>query len=490
MAMEQRENYPKQPIHERAERIERVREELNTRPSRKLSGDDQVAIAEDLHSLLRRIEKTKGIQPARVLREAHIGGDDPAKYLAQYAIRPGAGSDRLRKKVRAYYDIARAAAKLAEIDEGEALLEVFHRAEFWQTRHSRTTSHEFADLSERLRRVMDAVAAKHRLTEYFNHVRDGGGILTPTLDCFHRELEAASPLPPGKVAIEFYHSWDPQNWPIEFWQPATEVEDGNGDHIPAYPLLILGAWRLDPPFSASITADDGNITGTVEGVYEVELSLCIVPIEKALQATPALRVHATTSLSSIPAVEGGHITFSWGGVPVLKPGNVQIHGRRDPGNQDVLCSARIKVGALPRLLAEYFPDLTSATGGNGTAGGVRFLPIRAGVCEHWFDLPIMGDIYDPMTQRLANRPSGYSLAGQFDSNEFPSAEFRYGTLADVVHRRLCDPVSGIDFLLRKKAEILCDLYENALRRGQQQREQGWECVRQRWGLPSSTSRDT
>jgi hypothetical protein len=107
------------------------------------------------------------------------------------------------------------------------------------------------------------------------------------------------------------------------------------------------------------------------------------------------------------------------------------------------------------------------------------------VCEDWFDLPLTGDRYDPMTQRLADRARGYSLASRFDSYEFPSAEFRPGSLADLVHRCLCDPSEGIDIRLSERAEILRDLYGTALRRGIRQRQRAWECVRQRSAPPTS-----
>ena len=85
-----------------------------------------------------------------------------------------------------------------------------------------------------------------------------------------------------------------------------------------------------------------------------------------------------------------------------------------------------------------------------------------------------------MSQRIADRALGYALADLGRTPESPSVEFEFDTIADTIHRCLCDAAQGIDVRLKDHAELLRGIYEEALNLGLSERQQGWELVKKRW----------
>ncbi len=495
-----------------AARVYRLRKALTAQPSPTLSPIDQKTVAEALHKLLREIEDKHRIKKAQVMREAGLGGEgDSTKHLSQYAILPGANPARLRKKAGGYEKLVKAAARLASLDESEVLLEVFGQASFWQMAGTREPEREFEELAHRLRHIAVAVARKHDLTAFFRHVKKGGGVMTPSAECWRKELVWARPLAPNEIDVEFHFGdfGGPQIWPIEFDQPTYEAEDGSGDHVPVYPSLVLGAWRFDPfPVSVSAQLDNpdgsaGSISGTVEGQSTVELRLCIVPIGKNLEATPALRVEWTVALSSLsthpaaspterdsgtaddPACDTTPIlSFPWAHMPPLKKGRSKTFGRTGSSDCDVPCEAIVETDPISSQFAAYFREhYTDLSETASPAVGVRFLPILGGVCEDWFGLETSENQYDPMQQRLADR---IQRIAEWPLSEYPSAEFSFATLADAMHRCLCDLSNGLDQQLERQAESLKRVYYEHLRIALEERADGWEQVKKRWeGFASS-----
>jgi hypothetical protein len=483
----------------------RLRKALGPQPGPVLSPTDQKTVAEALHKLLQEIEDKHHIKKAQVMREAGLGGEgDSTKHLSQYAIPPGANPARLRKKAGRYEKLAKVAAKLARLDESEVLLEVFGQASFWQMTGTREPEPEFEELANRLRLIMVAVARKHTLTAFFRDVKKGGGVATPNADCWRREVELGRQLAPHEIDVEFHfgHFGGPQIWPIEFDQPTCEAEDGNGDHMPVYPSLVLGAWRFDPfPVTVFSQINDAGesvlpISWVVEGRSTIELRLCIVPIGKNLEATPALRVECTVALSSpgtdaspspiecgaattdCPSSAGSPIlTFPWQGMPPLKKGRSRTWGHNGVGDL-VACEVVVETDPIPSQFGAYFrEEHANPSEPASMAAGVRFLPIYGKVCEDWFGLETLEDQYDPMQQRLANRALGVA---QWPGSEAPSTEFAFGTLADAVHRCLCDPINGIDKQFEHQAEFLKRVYDAHLRVAREERAGGWEQVNRRW----------
>lgn len=520
---------------DRADRVRLLRNALGANPTPKLGAADQEAVSRDLHRLLQRVQEERGIAKSKILRQARIGDeDDSTKHLSQYATPPNRKPARLTKKVTAYANLARAAAKLAGLEEDDALLEVFGRASFWQSTITRQASPEFEELAARLRLVMDGIARKFDLTGLFVDVLKSGGVLDTRPDCFWRERDTSTLLTPQDIGLEFDFGGfgGPQAWPIEFYQPTTETETGTGDQIPVYPSLVLGAWWLDHPFPAAVgnemtdardlwfrgkiiptfpvsviaevTDADGStrtISGTVKGRHEVELRLCIVPVGKTLEATPALRVQLSSALSPLtsysatpsfesetPATESVPchtipiLTFPWEQMPPLRPGKSKVVGRSASGDRDVECEIDIKGDVMPRIIREYFDDANSVI-------GVRFLPITGAICEDWFSFTASQNHYDPMQRRLAQREQGSAIADLYLIRESPAAKFRFDTLADIIDRCLCDGVDGLDMRLQDRAELRKGLYDDALRVARRHREEGWSLVEKRWAPPSHASDD-
>jgi hypothetical protein len=496
-----------------AARIHRLRTALGVQPSPTLSPTDQKTVAEALYKLLQEIEREHGVKKAQVMREAGLGGDgDSTKHLSRYAIKPDGNRARLRKRTGGYEKIAKAAAKLSARDESEVLVEVFGQASFWQKTGTREPEPEFEELADRLRYIMDAVARKHDLTAFFQDVKKGGGVAVASSHCWRKEMELGRPLAPHEIDMEFHfgdYYGGPQIWPIEFDQPTYEAEDANGEHVPVYPSLVLGAWRFDPfrvIVSAQLNDPDGSvrpITGPVEGRSMIQLRLCIVPTGKNLEATPALRVQWTVELSSLrtdavasPA-EGGAgpadpsschatriLTFPWWSMPPLKQGRSNTFGR---SGSDILdCEAVVDTDTIPIQLGEYFrEDYSDLSETAAVAAGVRFLPIYGKVCEDWFGLQTSKNQYDPMKERLAYRKQGIA---EWPISESPSAEFSFDVLADALHRCLCDPSNGLDKQFERQAESLKCTYDERLRIAREERADGWKQVKERWE-PFSPSAD-
>ncbi len=501
----------------RAERLHRLRKALADKP--KLSLADQETVAQALYGLLQRTEKDHRIPKAHVMREAGLGGEgDSTKHLSQYAIPPDGNSERLRKKAGPYEKLAKAAAKLADLDEGQVLMEVFDQASFWRSTGTREAAEEFEELAKRLRYVINAVARKHDLGSFFQDVKKCGGVITPNADSWRREEEMGRLLQPHEIEVQFHFGGfgGPQKWPIEFDQLTYEAEDGNGDHVPVYPSLVLGAWQFNPfpvGVEAQMTDVHGSanpISGTVEGRSTIELRLCIVPIGRSLEATPALRVQWTVALSSLRAASvaapdkidaGVGDSSSCDGAPILnfhssvhmpllKRGKSKIVGHSVEGDREVDCEAFVESDMIPNPFRAYFGDLDSAVSETvDSAVGVRFLPLTGKACEDWFGLRISDDHYDPMQQRLADRIQGNNVVDWFCLSESPSTQFGFDTLADMIDRCLCDTANGLDIQLESQAESLRRAYDEHRRLAVRQRAEGWECVKKRWEAFSSAGPD-
>jgi hypothetical protein len=218
-----------------AERSRRLRMALKEPP--RMQGDDQITAAEALHGLLERMEQRHGVRKKEVLRGAGIGSkEDSTKHLSQYAIPQDLTpeevrmrSKRLRKNVRPYLAIAKAAAKLAGLDEDEVLLELFGHAGSWARSGTREPAPESEKLAERLRFVTAGIARKYELTAFFREVEKAGVAPIPSMKCFERDT--GRPVAMEEIEIEFIY-WS-QEWPIEFNQPSWEAETEAGERLPA-----------------------------------------------------------------------------------------------------------------------------------------------------------------------------------------------------------------------------------------------------------------
>jgi hypothetical protein len=97
----------------------------------------------------------------------------------------------------------RAAARQADLDEGDVLLEVFERANFWR-HHAREAAPEFAELASRLRFVAEGISARHKLSEFFREVERACVSPAPAPEYIQRDAENDG-LVGEEIAIEFSH---------------------------------------------------------------------------------------------------------------------------------------------------------------------------------------------------------------------------------------------------------------------------------------------
>ena len=217
-----------------------------------------------------------------------------------------------------------------------------------------------------------------------------------------------------------------------------------------------------------------------------------------MEATPALRVELNTTLSPLITPSAGAastssdatpiLTFPWVSMPMLKRGRSKVVGRSASGNKDVICEVDVPDNVIFRLFKDYFVDLASSPSGQpAIATGPRFLPITGAVCEDWFGFAPSKNHYDPMQKRIAARTQGYPVADRYPTDGLPAAEFKFDTLADTIHRCLCDDSDGLDIRLKDQAELLRGTYTAARGLAMKQRQEGWERVKKRCASPSCAS---
>lgn len=509
---------------DRAERVLQLRRAIAPDLAPKLGATDQEAVSRAVYGLLQRMQEERGISKAFVMREARLATEgDSTKHLLQYATPPHRKPARLNKKIAPYVKLAQTVARLAALDEDQTLLEVFGGASFWQSTATREASREFVELAERLRFVMGGISRKYNLAKFFSDVLNGGGVLT--FDHISYMRDESGMIPPENMDLIFDFNFGPQIWPIQFYQPTEEAEDGNGDTVPVYPSIVLGTWEIGESVPVNITTQfadaDGHkqeISGDVDGSLQVELQLCIVPTGQNLEATPALRVQLIGALSPLwscapplsipPEIIGGKTRSSVSG-PILRfpsthmlpltKGVEEVRGQWSWGggqndfgsDANVKCEMKVqKDQEFPRLVrdyfggGEYFENVNRMEPYRRWGAYVRFLPITGAVCEDWFGFEARANRYNRSEQRLANLELGFALAERYNWSESPSAKFKFQTIADTIDFSLCERVDGLDMLFQARAEFLTTRYDKEISAARRSRDEGWEVVQERWSTPN------
>jgi hypothetical protein len=460
---------------DRAERISRLRETL--RENQWLGPADQITVAQAANDLLVWIEKERGIRKAKILEAAGIAN----KNKRDYAIPRNLSSEeierlsrRLKKRTEPYKKIVEAAARVVPgLDEGDLLLDVFGQANIRLTRGHRPGD-GFEELALRLQFVANGISAKYKLTEFFREVEQAG--VSPALvpesvqrdaenkDLFGEEIAIKYSSPAG-IDWDFGETTSSHlGWPIELNQFTSLCRSEECDDLPAYPLVVLGAWTLGSPFPISIVrpASEAKAPVSARGWTAVVLSFCIAPIGRERSATPVLRVDLCAYVV-VDGSTGGWAPLRLGKVPV---GDYELNIEEVPklsppfGPSDI--ERHASVGKWPR-----FPD-------------ILFLPINGALCEHWFSFPACEDRYNVDYDRSVPHPAlGDSLILTF----YPLVPFSplgNGTLAALVDRALCDPTAGLDMLLEQQVERLKDAFEASRTAARDLRDKNWEVVKEKW----------
>jgi hypothetical protein len=457
----------------RAERISRLRDALGQ--NKQMGDEDQIVVAQALYDLLDRIEQKYRIRKREVLVAANIGSpDDSTKHLSQYAIPRGLAPEQIRKrrltrKVGPYKRIAEAAARLApDLDEGDILLEVFGRANFWRE-GVREAAPEFAELAIRLGFVADGISAKYDLTTFFREVERGDVSPAPTFECVQRDA-ANNHLFGEEIGIE-YRQFEPGDigpsfsGPVEFSQLTCLGEyESDGGGLPAYPAVILGAWKLGSPFPISIVrpVSEPKTPVSAQGWPAVVLRFCIAPIGKERSATPVLRVDL------------------WGYIEVVEPTWTNHWAPLRPGRV-IVANCEMNIERVPKLPSPFALSDIERHGSIGTwpqYPDILFLAINGMACEDWFRFPVFKNLYYAKEWPLADRALGCSLCEVPDL--LPFSPFRSATLAALVDAALCDPTDGLDLLLEQQVKRLQAAFEASRAAARDSRDKGWEVVTKRW----------
>jgi hypothetical protein len=458
-----REQIALQKRRDHAERIKRLREVL--RENQQLRGADQIIVAQALYELLVRIEKEHGIRKAKILREAGIASRHQGHYAIRKDLTPGEiQSKHLRKGTDPYKKIAEAAAKLAGLDEGEVLIEIFGQVNF-RPSPAREPAEGFEELATRLRFVADSISKKHELTKFFRKVEKAGVLPAPTPECVQRDSEK-NDLFGEEIAIGFFppsperFDFDGRTidsflgWPIELNQRTWSCESEQGGDLLTYPAVVLGAWTLGSPFRVSLTCNpnQAKTSESAQGWPAVVLRLCIAPIGKDRFATPVLRVDLFAWIEDY-----------W--VP-LAPGSTTVE------------NCKINIERVPKLLPPFGPGEIDRHASGLIHPPILFLPINGKVCDEWFSFPASQDIYRVDGWPLRDRALGDSLS--HCPALAPFSTFGADTVAGIVDDALCDPTAGLDRLLEQQVKRLQDAFEASRKAARDLRDQNWEAIKERW----------
>jgi hypothetical protein len=476
-----REEVAAQDRRDREERIIRLREVL-AKNEKMRTEDDRKVVAEALYKLLKRI----GIRGETALLAANIGREhDSSKHLSHYAIPSGLSPEeikrrRLNVKPEKYARIAEAAARLADLGEGDVLLQVFGQASFWRG-VEREAAPEFVELASRLRFIADGISTKYDLDSFFREVERAGVSPSPTRECVQQDAQKQnwhligqqigieySPLnTPGEIAS--IDSW--LGWPIELNQFTWLcVSEEAGLYLPAYPSLILAAWKLGDPFPILIrNRSEANEAVSAQGWPAVVLRFCIAPIGNERLATPVLRVdlRAHIEVKSEP-----YYITQWANYTrwqLLRLG------------KDTVANYEMQIERLPKLTPPFASrdiERHSSVHNNVHNPDTLFLPIKATVCETWLSFPISQNLYDVGAWPLCDRALGFSLCETFGETAFSS--FGGDTLAGLLDVALCDPTAGLDMLLEQQVKRLKDAFEASRTAKCDLRDKNWEIVKKRW----------
>jgi hypothetical protein len=355
---------------------------------------------------------------------------------------------------------------VSDLKEGDVLLEVFGQVNpnLWGG-DAREAAPEFVELARRLRFVADGISAKYDLTTFFREVEKAG--VSPALESGReQEIEFSS----KNRDTDGVSMASELRWPIELYQPTYVCYYERCGDLPAYPLVVLGAWNLfDRPFQYTVSPVSKtrrkNANRAQMGWPAVVLSFCIAPIGEERSATPVLRVDLRATLRGLGWIEfrTGHHTVG---------------------------DHKITIKNIPELPPPFASDVAKRH-----AFEVMFLPVNGTVCEAGFKFCAFEDEYFALVdeyyhhdlsapvahaaQLLPHPAQDESLCAMFGL-QAPFSSFGSGTLAGLIDTALCHPTGGLDQLLEQQTKRLKDAFEASQKSIVDRRNQSWEVVKNRW----------
>jgi len=467
-----RREYFKSAIESRAAQAERasvLRAALDE--NRPMRPTDQIQVAEGIWRLLDRLD-AQGITKVQVLLEAGLvhHKTDSTKHLGQYAINPDrlAGSSntaRLNKKPEKYRKIIDAVAKKANLDADDILLEVFGDTSLAEPGLTQDASPEFEELARRLCDIAGAIAIKHDLQTYFREFLRSG----VSLQVFNDDEETEQRrLMPEDIELFIRNGVYSLDWPINFRSFNNDFHNHDCEtNVPTYPSMTLGTFDVGEPcrfyFDQKEDMDEEKAVSSnasaIEGQYNVELRLCIVPVGPDLRPESALRVRV--GLSCLSPLSESHLYERTGpafeirgAIPTLMPHSVEAETFSD----EPAISYRLWTDGslLPKPLEKYFPQQNRNWRGNCV-----FLPMTGIIAQDWFNLMLLsGPQLHAMDRPLHIRVLGRDLASHTWGDYF--SPFKSGTVAAGVDHCLSGH-SGINplDLLDTRAKQFVELFRDA-----------------------------
>jgi hypothetical protein len=423
---------------------------------------DRIAVAQRMNDLLISIEKEHGIRPSKILQATEKG--IASKNKREYAIPKGLSpkeeerlDKRLKKGTRPYVNIINAVVKLApKLRKEDLLFEVFGPPVEFQLGAAQEQDDGFEELASRLRFVADAVSARYDLSKYFRDVEKAGvspnvaeegpdqGTRKEIVIKFSSENKDTDGIP-----AEWY-----LGWPIELRQFTCVCGFEEGGDLPAYPMVILGAWEVGGPFPVSVSVAQKD--KSVEGRPVVVLSFCIVPTGKERSATPALRVDLCASIFTERS--------GWARTP-LTPGRFTV------GNYE------INITNVPKLSSPFTPaDIERhASAPHWRRPDILFLPIDDTVCRNWFKFePGLGQHWDD--DRPIPHPDLWPSLCLDVGLLAPFSPFGADTLAGIVDAALW--TGTLNGLLEEQTKRLTEAFDASRKAAAELRERGWETVKE------------
>jgi len=290
----------KRPTQEQVAAQERERAEHGAREEDKrrlkkqleqnqpLKAADQISVAQNLNGLFVRLKKEHGLGSSKILgtrdknrRDYAIPRDLPREEIQRL-------SGRLRNHTDPYKSIVELAAKAMEevglkVDVGDLFLEVFAQVDFGST-SSDEPDDGFEELASSLRFVADAISENYGLSAFFRTV-EHAGVAPSVVHMTGRKKIKIKFTSDNKDVDGIPPKWF-LGWPIELRQFTWVYDSELRGDLPAYPMVIFGAWKVGSSFPVSVRGR----RKPAEGWPAVVLSFCIVPTGKERSATPALRI--------------------------------------------------------------------------------------------------------------------------------------------------------------------------------------------------------
>ncbi len=466
----------------------------------RLLAADQRPVKEALWHVFEEAQK-RGIKKRQILDEARKGHrEDSTKHLSQYVINPHWEEDRKSRarpttKAITLCNIMDAAVRLAGLDPDATLIKVFGSASL-QISGQVPAAPEYEDLAKKLRDIVDVVATKQRLQDYFQKVAREGHVLAvqndlDADDIAERVADGQPPdLEPDEIELGFEEPrwFSSLDWPITFFEATTEHHDfDHGRYLAPYPAVVLGRWSVGPRFTVKIESEArpiegerGPFEGITSGRDWMELRLCIVPEGAEMRPRAALRIWAGASVASLRAgmptpdddsdeweiLQFPDVCHVGPQIKSDDPERFFLHSQQAlvyPSSRSISVLVSRDPKSLPLPISKYckVSDLLRES------KYCQFLPVTGIILQDWLSHDSYFQEWEADEKATHLRVLGAALLQETNTSGFSA--FKTGTIASDLDHSLLDTMAPLS-LLDECAEKFVQLFEEASAVARQRRE--------------------